>query len=50
VHLDDRAAILIGAAVVALGALAAFLIPTKRRAQEQPVEARVPELAFEEAA
>jgi EmrB/QacA subfamily drug resistance transporter len=36
-------AILIGAGVVALGALAAFLIPGKRRAQEQPVEERVPE-------
>jgi EmrB/QacA subfamily drug resistance transporter len=36
-------AILIGAGVVALGALAAFLIPGKRRAQEQPVEELVPE-------
>ena len=43
-------AILIGAGVVALGALAAFLIPGKRRAQERPVHAGVPELALEEAA
>jgi EmrB/QacA subfamily drug resistance transporter len=37
-------AILIGAGVVALGALAAFLIPGRKRAQEQPVEQLVPEL------
>ena len=43
-------AILIGAGVVALGSLAAFLIPSKRRAQEQAVEAGLPELALEEAA
>jgi EmrB/QacA subfamily drug resistance transporter len=43
-------ALLIGAGVVALGSLAAFLIPGKRRAQEQPVTAVGPELALEEAA
>jgi EmrB/QacA subfamily drug resistance transporter len=37
-------ALLIGAGVVALGALAAFLIPGRKRAQEQPVEQLVPEL------
>ena len=39
-------AILIGAGVVGVGALAAFMIPTRRRAQEQPVEVEhfVPEL------
>ena len=37
-------AIMIGAGVVALGALAAFLIPGRKRAQEQPVEDLVPEL------
>jgi EmrB/QacA subfamily drug resistance transporter len=37
-------AILVGAGVVALGALAAFLIPSRRRAQEQPVGLLVPEL------
>ena len=37
-------ALLIGAVVVALGSLAAFLIPTRRRAQEQPVEELVPQL------
>ena len=37
-------ALLIGAGVVALGALAAFLIPGRKRAQEQPVEL-VPELS-----
>ena len=31
-------AILIGAGVVGVGALAAFMIPTRRRAEEQPVE------------
>jgi EmrB/QacA subfamily drug resistance transporter len=37
-------AILIGAGVVALGALAAFLMPGRSRAQQQPVEQLVPEL------
>ena len=37
-------AILIGAGVVGVGALAAFMIPTRRRAQEQPVEELVPQL------
>ena len=37
-------ALFIGAGVVGLGALAAFLIPGKRRAQEQPVEEFVPQL------
>jgi EmrB/QacA subfamily drug resistance transporter len=37
-------AILIGAGVVALGSLAAFLIPGRKRVQEQPVEELVPEL------
>ena len=35
-------ALLIGAGVVALGSLAAFLIPSKRRAQEQPTASRGP--------
>jgi EmrB/QacA subfamily drug resistance transporter len=43
-------AILIGAGVVGLGSLAAFLIPSKRRAQEQTVPVVAPELALEEAA
>jgi EmrB/QacA subfamily drug resistance transporter len=37
-------AILIGAGVVALGALAAFLMPGRSRAQQQPVGQLVPEL------
>jgi EmrB/QacA subfamily drug resistance transporter len=37
-------AVLIGAGVVALGALAAFAIPTRKRAQEQEREELVPQL------
>ena len=36
--------VLIGAAVVGVGALAAFIIPTRQRVEEQPVEEFVPEL------
>ena len=42
-------AIFVGAAVVALGALAALMIPRRRREQEAPVESRVPETALEAA-
>ena len=42
-------AIYVGAAVVALGALAALMIPRRRREQEAPVESRVPESALEAA-
>jgi len=37
-------ALLIGAGVVAVGALAAFLIPSRKRVQEQQVEEYVPQL------
>ena len=43
-----NAAVYVGAAVVALGALAAFMIPRRRR--DQPAEVGLPELALEEAA
>jgi len=42
-------AIYVGAAVVALGAVAALMIPRRRRVQEAPVESRVPETALEAA-
>ena len=42
-------AIYVGAAVVALGAVAALMIPQRRRDQEAPVESRVPESALEAA-
>ncbi len=42
-------AIYVGAAVVALGALAALMIPRRRREQEVPVESSVPETALEAA-
>ena len=44
-----NAAVYVGAAVVALGALAAFLIPRQRKAEAE-VTALTPEPAFEEAA
>ncbi len=42
-------AIYVGAAVVGLGALAAMMIPRRRRGQEAPVESRLPETALEAA-
>ncbi len=42
-------AIYVGAAVVALGAIAALMIPKRRREQEAPVESRVPESVLEAA-
>ncbi len=42
-------AIYVGAAVVALGALAALMIPRRRREQEVPVESRAPESVLEAA-
>ena len=42
-------AIYVGAAVVALGALAALMIPRRRREQEAPVESRAPETVLEAA-
>ena len=42
-------AIYVGAAVVALGALAALMIPGRRREQEATVESRAPEAALEAA-